>query len=137
VGRTSATRDRDLARSSAGEQALAWGHRDALVLAAATLVATADHDPDRAACAEAGCRLPDSDLCALAHRLARLPGAPPVVPTTPTAPAVDAFTSALAASADAVRHCRQTVHAGRDCWFSAGTEADGCGEVLRLLHRLG
>lgn len=136
MGRTGTAADADLTRSGAHEQATAWLHREALVAAAAVLVASAGHDPDRADCDEAACRLADRSLCDVAHRLARLPEAPAVAPMQPIELATDRFTAALMASADAIRHCRQTVHPGRGCWFGAAAP-DGCGEVLRLLHRLG
>lgn len=138
MGRTTtAAASEGLARSSAAEQATAWAHRDALVAAAAALVASAGHDPDRAMCDDASCGLADARTCDVAHRLARLPGAPAVTTTEPLALASVRFTAALTAAADAIRHCRQTVHVGHGCWFSVDGASDGCGEVLHLLHRLG
>jgi hypothetical protein len=137
VGHTTAAGSAGLARSGAQEQATAWHHREALVASAAVLVASAGHDQDRAVCDEAGCGLTDATVCEVAHRLARLSGAPVVVPALPLEVAADRFASALTAAADAIRHCRQTVHAGRNCWFSADAGLDDCGAVLRLLHRLG
>ncbi|WP_052667241.1 hypothetical protein [Nitriliruptor alkaliphilus] len=137
MGRTIAADSEGLARSGAAEEAVARHHRDALIAAAVTLVVSAGHDPDRAACDEAACGLADPGLCDVAHRLARLPDAPTVVPATHVALASARFAAALTSSADAIRHCRQTVHIGRGCWFSADADLDGCGEVLRLLHRLG
>jgi hypothetical protein len=134
VGRTTTAGSVGLARSSPGEQALAWHHRERLVLAAATLVASVDHDPARGDDGRCGI---DGGVLDVAHRLARLPGAPSVVPTQPVAVALTGFASALTSAADAIRHCRQTVHAGRGCWFSAEVGTDGCGEVLHLLHELG
>lgn len=137
MGRTTAADSVGLARSGAHEQAVAWDHREALIASAAVLVASAGHDPDRAICHEADCGLADAAVCEVAHRLARLPGAPAVVPALPLDVATDRFAQALIAAADAIRHCRQTVHAGRGCWFSADAALDGCGTVLRLLHALG
>ncbi|MEX1177505.1 MAG: hypothetical protein WEB09_03500 [Nitriliruptor sp.] len=131
----------DLARSTRADVDLAWQHREVLVAAAATLVVASGHDPDLGSCAAAGCgldaRYVDPSLCALAGRLARLPGAPPGIPGLPLEVALPGFLAALAASADAIRHCRQTEHPGAGCWFSPGTGLDGCGDVLRLLHRCG
>lgn len=137
MGRTTSAGGAGLARSTATEQATAWHHREALVAAAATLVASAGHDPDRAACDEASCRLADSRICDVAHRLARLPGAPDATSAQPIDEAAAWFTVALTAAADAIRHCRQTVHVGQGCWFSADADQDGCGEVLHLMHRVG
>jgi hypothetical protein len=137
VGRTTTADSAGLARSTTVEQATAWHHREALIAAAVTLVSSAGHDPDRASCDEASCRLADDRVCDVAHRLARLPGAPAASPARPIDEAAAWFTVALTAAADAIRHCRQTVHPGHGCWFSADTGHDGCGEVLHLMHRLG
>lgn len=130
-----------LSRSTAAELATARAHRDALVAAAVALTSAAGHDPDLATCAQAGCghaAVPDGPaLCAMAHRLARLPDAPATPPAVPFLAAVAHFRSALVGSADAIRACRQTAHPGDDCWFSPVPGLDGCGEVLRLLHRCG
>lgn len=129
-----------LVRSTESELATARAHRDALVAAAVELAVAAGHDPDVAACAEAGCLLAGAEphgpaLCATAHRLARLPDAPPATGAVPFTLALAGFHTALVTSADAIRTCRQTAHAGRGCWFSPAPGLDGCGEVLRLLHR--
>lgn len=137
MGHTSATADVDLARSTTGDRDVAWRHREVLVAAAAALVAAAGHDPDRATCSDAACRLADADLCDVTHRLSRLPGAPTAVAVLTFEVALERFGAALTASADAIRHCRQTVHASRECWFSPAPGGDGCGPVLHLLHRLG
>lgn len=137
MGRTTTAGSVGLARSTAVEQAAAWHHREALIAAAATLVASAGHDPDRAACDEASCRLADGRICDVAHRLARLPGAPDAPAQRSIDEAAAWFTVALTAAADAIRHCRQTVHATHGCWFSADADQDGCGEVLHLMHRVG
>lgn len=134
MGRTTSGASAGLARSSASEQALAWHHRERLILAAATLVASVDHDPDQAGDGRSGF---DTSVLDVAHRLARLPGGPSLVPTQPVGTASRRFAAALTAAADAVRHCRQTVHTGGGCWFSDDAGRDGCGEVLHLLHELG
>lgn len=132
-----------LCRSSAGELHLARSHRDALLVAATGVVAAAGHDPDLGTCAEASCGLGEhgalgTAVCTVAHRLARLPDAPaPLAARSPLPVALADFRSALAAAADAIRACRQTAHAGEGCWFSAAPGVDGCGEILRLLHRCG
>ncbi len=134
--------DDGLARSSAAELGLAREHRDALVAAASQLTAAAGHDPDVADCREAGCGLGELDgmgaaLCAVAHRLSHLPDAPPPRPGGDLASSLTTFAAALLSSADAIRACRQTAHSGDQCWFSPAPGLDGCGEVLRLLHRWG
>lgn len=133
-----------LCRSSAGELHLARVHRDALLVAATGVVAAAGHDPDLGSCDEASCGLAAHGtlgpaVCAAAQRLARLPDAPPTAATSgaPLSAAVTDFTDALEGAADAIRACRQTAHAGEGCWFSAAPGVDGCGEILRLLHRCG
>ncbi|MEX1162485.1 MAG: hypothetical protein WEB03_02785 [Nitriliruptor sp.] len=130
-----------LARSTRAELDLAWQHREVLVAAATTLVTTAGHDPDLGVCAAADCGLatlsPDPALCGVADRLARVPGAPPGVHDLPVEVALAGFLAALTAAADAIRHCRQAEHIGSSCWFSPVAGLDGCGDVLRLLHRCG
>jgi hypothetical protein len=137
VGRTTTAASEGLARSTADEQALAWHHRERLFLAAATLVASVDGDPSRLATVVPSGAVDAGRVLDVAHRLAQLPGAPAVVRTEPVADAVAGFTAALTSAADAVRHCRQTVHTRRGCWFSTAAGSDGCGEVLHLLHHLG
>lgn len=133
----------DLARSDADDLRAARGGRDALVAAAVTLTAAADHDPDVVGCVEAGCGIgldvvDGGELCALADRLAVLPDAPPPPAAPPPVEvALTGFLTMLSAAADAVRACRQTAHASEGCWFSSAPEVDGCGEVLRLLHHHG
>jgi hypothetical protein len=134
--------DAGLARSGLAELELAHDHRDALVVAATLVTAAAGHDPDVADCGDAGCRLAALDtvgmaLCAVAHRLSRLPGAPTLPAPGDLAAATTGFATALVASADAIRACRQTAHAVGACWFSPAPGIDGCGDVLRLLHRWG
>jgi hypothetical protein len=129
-----------LARSGAAEMDAARHHLDALVAAAQRLVAAAGHDPDRGDCASAGCGLqtfPDGDpLCATAHRLGvlRVPDAD--LSHVHLDVAVLRFQRALTEALDAVRTCRQTAHPSGACWFSAVPGVDGCGDVLRLAHRL-
>jgi hypothetical protein len=134
--------DVGLARSGTAELELAHEHRDALVAAATQMTAAAGHDPDVADCGDAGCGLASLDtvgaaLCAVAHRLSRLPGAPTHPVPGDLAAATTGFAAALVASADAIRACRQTAHAVGGCWFSPAPGIDGCGDVLRLLHRWG
>jgi hypothetical protein len=134
--------DADLARSGLAELELAHEHRDALVAAAAQVTSAAGHDPDVADCGDAGCGLAALDavgvaLCGVAHRLSRLPGGPTVPAHGDLAAATAGFAAALVASADAIRACRQTAHAVGGCWFSPAPGIDGCGDVLRLLHRWG
>lgn len=132
---------RELARSSDEQVLEARRHRDRLVAAAVTLVAATDHDPDLATCAAAGCHLADlpegPTLCAAAHDLANLADAPAsTVDATLTPPAALAdLRAALVDAADAIRHCRQAEHGTRGCWFSGAPGVDGCGRLLRLLHR--
>lgn len=88
----------------------------------------------------------DRDVTALARRLADLapatspaPAASPTpAETTPRTPvtARATFLEALAAAPGSVRACRQTLHPVGHCWFTDVPGADGCGEVLRLAHRL-
>jgi hypothetical protein len=125
VGQPTTVHSADLARSSTAERALAWRHRELLVLAAATLVASDVRPP------QVGSR---ARLMAVATRLAHLPGAPNVVPTEPSGVALDRFTAALVGAADAIRHCRQTEHVGGGCWFGVGGARDACDEALHLLH---
>jgi hypothetical protein len=136
VGHTTTATSVGLARSTAGEQALAWHHRERLVVAAAVLVASVDRDPSRIATVVPPGAVDAARVLDVARRLAQLPGAPSVVPTEPVPDAVAGFATALTSAADAVRHCRQTVHTSRGCWFSTGSGNDGCGEVLHLLHHL-
>jgi hypothetical protein len=129
-----------LARSGVAELDLARSHRDALVAASAAVVIAAGHDPDVAACADAGCGLAviatvQPDVCVVAHRLARLPDAPPAAAGPPLVDVLTDFLGVLAGVADAIRACRQIAHPGAGCWFSPVPGIDGCGEVLRLLHR--
>ncbi len=134
-----------LTRSETGELDLARTHLWTLVAAAGRLVRAAGHDPDRADCAEAGCRLADVDegpeWCRLAHRLSLLEdrGAPaaPAEDRGDLTTARDAFGAALVDSLDAVRTCRSIAHAEGRCWFAASTGASDCGEVLRAAHRVG
>jgi hypothetical protein len=144
MGRIS-THDR-LARTETGEIDLARAHLARLVLAARGLVAAADHDPDRGPCEDAGCALAEVDngevRCRLAHRLALLdvvdaPVPPPGADPSPLPRALTRFDRAAVEALDAVRACRQTGHPGGNCWFSATPGHDGCGEVLRLAHRMG
>jgi hypothetical protein len=135
MGRTSAADA--LARSGPAELAAAQRHRDGLLAAARSLVAACDHDPahvgDASDCPLRG-RV-DDDVCALAHRLARIePRAGLIVPVTF---ALAAFLCALTDAVDAVRTCRQTRHVGGTCWFGDGPGDDGCVEILRLVHRAG
>jgi hypothetical protein len=139
------TQDR-LSRTQTGEIDLARAHLARLVLASRGLVAAAGHDPDRAACDEAGCGLAGlehgPERCHLAQRLALLEVVdaevpPPNTPAAPLERAVARFDHATVESLDAVRTCRQTGHPGGACWFSPSPGHDGCGEVLRLAHRAG
>lgn len=130
-----------LARSGAAELDLARDHLDALVLAARGLVVACGHDPDRGDCVGAGCGLqshPDGTaLCLTAHRLDGLRDDGPVTePPVDLEVAVVRFQRALTDALDAVRACRQTAHPSGQCWFSAARGVDGCGDVLRLAHRL-
>jgi hypothetical protein len=138
MGRTR-TRQQPLARSGPGELADAQAHLGRLLAAAAQVHAAAAHDPDVARCEDAACHLPDveggPELCALADRLTDLhPGPPP--PPLPLDRAVVRFRAALLASLDAVRACRQTAHPVGGCWFAGVPDVDGCGEVLRVAHRV-
>ncbi|MTV25437.1 hypothetical protein FTX61_08455 [Nitriliruptoraceae bacterium ZYF776] len=128
-----------LARTDGRDLALARRHRDALVAAAVDLVHAAGHDPDAAPFAAARCGLADhrigTELCAVAHALTRLADAPawPDAAASLDA-ALRTFHLRLGDAADAVRACRQTAHPA-GCWFTAVPGGDGCGAVLRLLHR--
>lgn len=130
-----------LARSGDAELALARGHRDQLLAAAAELVLACGHDPDVATCTEAACALgprPDGpQMCRVAHDLARCVEVSPTARQLEIDAAVAGLRNALAEAADAVRSCRQTAHRSGTCWFAAAPGLDGCGPVLRLLHRLG
>jgi hypothetical protein len=142
MGRTRAPER--LTRSETGEMDLARAHLAALVGAADRVVATAGHDPDRADCGQAACRLgdvPDGQAwCRLAHRLVMLDvevPAPPRDGGTTLDAALNDFRRALVSSLDAVRACRSIGHAEGRCWFRDRTGHDVCGEVLRLAHRAG
>lgn len=130
-----------LARSGATELEEARHHLEVLVSAAQGLVATCAHDPDRGDCGSAGCALrahPDGPaLCAIAHRLGGL-HAPrhAAVAASDVEEAARRFRAALTQALDAVRACRQTAHPSGHCWFTVVPGVDGCGDVLRLAHRL-
>jgi hypothetical protein len=143
IGRYAPPRGDVLTRSSLDELDLAREHRDALLRAAVEVTYACGHDLDIADCAEADCALDGAhaagrSVCAVAHRLAYLADAPVLeLPTPPLRVALADFLHALDAAADAIRACRQTAHAGAGCWFSPAPGIDGCGEILRLLHRCG
>lgn len=106
-----------LARSTPDELTAAWA-------AFARLVATA-----RAALETPGlCPVPPA-LSSLAARLADLP----VVAGAAVGPAADLET-ALADALDAVRVCRQVVHAHGGCWFTLEDGHDLCVQVLHAGH---
>jgi hypothetical protein len=137
-----------LTADETGELDLARAHLHALVSAAQRLVTLANHDPDVADCADAGCRLAAGEhgpaLCPLAHRLALLGAAHPddiapddAAPDDDPDRALADFRAALVESLDAVRTCRSVGHAEGHCWFSSSTDVDGCGEVLRAAHLAG
>jgi hypothetical protein len=138
MGRTR-TRQQVLTRSGPDELADARAHLDRLLAAAAQVHDAAAHDPDVARCEDAACHLPDIEggveLCALADRLADLYRGP-TSPVLPLDRAVVRFRAALVESLDAVRACRQTAHPVGGCWFAAVPDVDGCGEVLRIAHRV-
>jgi hypothetical protein len=130
-----------LARSTSADLEVAWGHREALVIAAAVLVRAAGHGHVDARCTSATCplvvRTGDTLLCGVADRLAAGAVLPPASAVVALDAALATFTGALIAAADAIRCCRQTAHSSAACWFQPPGGGDGCGEVLRLLHRLG
>jgi hypothetical protein len=131
----------DLARSTSADLEVAWGHREALVLAAGVLVRAAGHGPVDATCTSAACplvlRTGDTLLCGVADRLAAGAVLAPASAVVSLDAALATFTGALVSAADAIRCCRQTAHSSAACWFQPSSGGDGCGEVLRLLHRLG
>jgi hypothetical protein len=132
--------DLALARSSAAELDEAWAHRQALVVAAQTLVRAAGHRTgggcDGDACALVA-RVGDAAVCRVADQLADAAVVAPATPVVALDVALATFTDALTVAADAIRCCRQTAHAGAACWFAPAGGGQGCAEVLRLLHRLG
>lgn len=138
-----------LTATETGELDVARTHLRALVHAAVGLLAAAGHDPDRGDCGDAACRLSTVDegprLCSLAHRLALVDlghgtaAAGPADATgsgTGLSAALAAFRLALVDALDAVRACRSVAHAEGRCWFTPAVGADGCGEVLRVAHRV-
>jgi hypothetical protein len=131
----------DLARSTSADLEVAWGHREALVLAAGVLVRAAGHGPVDATCTAVACplvlRTGDTLLCGVADRLAAGAVLAPASAVVSLDAALATFTGALVTAADAIRCCRQTAHSSAACWFQPPSGGDGCGEVLRLLHRLG
>lgn len=132
--------DADLARCGESEELQAEQAVEALLRAAAVLVAAAGHDPDRVGCRAAACRLAGADaaeLCGLAHRLASLAGTVPVHAVVPLATALDAFHTHLTAAVHAVRRCRTTRHPEGRCRFSSVPGQDGCAAVLRAAHAIG
>lgn len=131
--------DRALTRSSVADLDEAWAHRQALVVAAQTLVRAAGHRPG-GGCDPASCvlvaRAGDGALCRVADQLADAALVSPATPLVDVDVALATFTDALTVAADAIRCCRQTAHAGSACWFAPQDGGQGCAEVLRLLHRL-
>lgn len=130
-----------LTRCGAGELAQARTSRDLLLASARVLAELLDHDPDRADCRDAGCAMaadPNGDWCGLVRRLANVePSHDADHERVRFAVALRRFELALTGAIDAVRFCRQTEHGAGRCWFASRPHVDGCGEVLRALHRLG
>ena len=123
-----------LARCGPDELARARTSRDRLLASARVLAGVLAHDPDRTDCTDAG--------CGLVHRLASVePGHVPGEVPDPVQPGLEAatrrFERALTDAVEAIRRCRQTQHGSGRCWFAAVPHVDGCGEVLRTVHRLG
>jgi hypothetical protein len=84
---------------------------------------------------------PDAqEAAALARMLATTapgPAAQEPAPAADRAAMARAYLEALREAADAVYYCRKVQHPAGSCWFSvAGPEADVCGRVLALTHRL-
>lgn len=136
-----------LARGGPDDLAEARASRDLLLASARVLVGVVAHDPDRADCTDAGCALagdPDRARCGLVHRLARVEaersvgaGGPPAPTPLGLEAATRVFESALTDAVEAIRRCRQTQHGTGHCWFTEVRHVDGCGELLRTVHRLG
>lgn len=125
----------ELTRTSHLELAEARRRRDSLLAAARSLRAAADRSCPNG-CSRT-CRLhhgADAQLTELAARLAQLDDGPASV-CEPSV-ALASFATALAEAIEAVRACRQTLHPVGECWFSTEPGDDGCGEILRLAHRL-
>lgn len=130
-----------LARGGPDDLDRARTSRDLLLASARVLAQILDHDPDRAACEDAGCAMagdPNAERCDLVHRLANVEAGPGTsTATVHLAAAIRRFEAALTDAVDAVRRCRQTEHGSGRCWFTSLPDVDGCGEVLRAAHRLG
>jgi len=137
--RTRRGRSDALAHDGPDDLALALSSRDLLLSAARALVAATVHEPHLGGC-------PDCERCRLAHRLAGVENDHPDDDHAgdPDRGMVDfdaaaaRFEAALTGAVDAVRRCRRTEHRRTGhCWFAAVPDLDGCGEILRAVHRLG
>jgi hypothetical protein len=108
----------------------------------ATALHGARHDSqDGCACGSDPCHLSGgrggADACDLAAALAASApeGAP--APAGGSADLADRYLRALRDAAPAVYYCRRVLHPSGRCWFSTGgPDADLCGRVLSLSHRL-